>query len=204
MEKKPLVYYLTPALLGVLMFSSNFLNTDLFKFGENNFAVWFVLSVFCFACGWVINKTFGWHSGGKVVFAMIVASSVVSIFVVSFFRQYFSANELLAENLILYSLRNITLGSIALFGMSIVQVLTMQKEFAILKEKSRLIEEGFIDAKKEAELELREAKIEAKKIVNDAEAQAKNTLLKKERIEKELKEFINAEKELIRKYEEAG
>jgi len=204
MEKKPLVYYLTPALLGILMFSSNFLNTDLFKFGENNFAVWFVLSVFCFACGWVINKTFGWHLGGKIVFAMIVASSVVSIFVVSFFRQYFSANELRAENLILYSLRNITLGSIALFGMSIVQVLTMQKEFAILKEKSRLIEEGFIDAKKEAELELREAKIEAKKIVNDAEAQAKNTLLKKERIEKELKEFINAEKELIRKYEEAG
>jgi hypothetical protein len=204
MEKKPLVYYLTPALLGILMFSSNFLNTDLFKFGENNFAVWFVLSVFCFACGWVINKTFGWHSGGKVVFAMIVASSVVSIFVVSFFRQYFSANELLAENLILYSLRNITLGSIALFGMSIVQVLTMQKEFAILQEKSRLIEDGFIDAKKEAELELKEAKIEAKRIITDAEAHAKNTLLKKERIEKELKEFINAEKELIRKYEEAG
>jgi vacuolar-type H+-ATPase subunit H len=204
MEKKPPVYYLTPALLGVLMFSSNFLNTDLFKFGENNFAVWFVLSVFCFACGWVTNKTFGWHFGGKVVFAMIVASSVVSIFVISFFRQYFSANELLTENLILYSLRNITLGSIALFGMSVVQVLTMQKEFAILQEKARLFESSLVDAKKEAELELREAKIEAKKIINDAEARAKNILLKKERIEKELKEFINAEKELIRKYEEAG
>jgi hypothetical protein len=204
MEKKPPVYYLTPALLGVLMFSSNFLNTDLFKFGENNFAVWFVLSVFCFACGWVINKTFGWRFGGKVVFAMIVASSVVSIFVVSFFRQYFSANELLTENLILYSLRNITLGSIALFGMSVVQVLTMQKEFAILQEKARLFESSLVDAKKEAELELREAKIEAKKIINDAEARAKNILLRKERIEKELKEFINAEKELIRKYEEAG
>jgi hypothetical protein len=204
MEKKAPVYYLTPALLGVLMFSSNFLNTDLFKFGENNFAVWFVLSVFCFACGWVMNKTFGWRYGGKIVFAMSVASSVVSIFVVSFFRQYFSANELLAENLILYSLRNITLGSIALFGMSVVQVLTMQKDFAILEEKSRIFEEGIRDAKKEAELEIREAKIEAKRIINDAEALAKNTLLKKERIEKELKEFINAEKELIKKYEEAG
>jgi hypothetical protein len=42
------------------------------------------------------------------------------------------------------------------------------------------------------------------KIINDAEAEAKNITLKKERIESELKEFIQAEKELIKKYEDAG
>ncbi|MFO7445341.1 MAG: hypothetical protein R6W90_03200 [Ignavibacteriaceae bacterium] len=203
-EKRNPVYFLTPALLGILMFSSNFLNTDLFTFGDNNFSVWFVLSLLCFACGWFINKTFGWHYGGKIVFAMIVASTIVSILVVTFFRQYFSVNELLTENLILYSLRNITLGSIAIFGMAVVQVLTMQKEFATMNEKVKMFEDGFRDAKKEAELEVREAQINAKKIVNDAEAEAKNILLKKERIEKELKEFIQTEKELIKKYEEAG
>ena len=42
----------------------------------------------------------------------------------------------------------------------------------------------------------------SEKIIFDAEANAKNTLLKKERIESELKEFIQAEKELIKRYEE--
>jgi len=36
----------------------------------------------------------------------------------------------------------------------------------------------------------------------EAEAKSKNMILKKERIEKELQEFIQAEKELIKKYEE--
>jgi hypothetical protein len=48
---------------------------------------------------------------------------------------------------------------------------------------------------------VKEAKIKAQKIINDAEASSKNIILKKERIERELREFILAEKELIKKYE---
>jgi uncharacterized membrane protein YraQ (UPF0718 family) len=180
------------------------LNTQIFNFAEHNFAVWFVLSILCFACGWYINKTFGWHFGGKVVFATIISATVISIIMISFFKDYFSANQLLTENLILYSLRNITLGAMAFFGMALVEVLSMQKHYAVTNEKMKLYDEMMKDAKKEAELEIREAKINAKKIINDAEAEAKNITLKKERIETELKEFIQAEKELIKKYEDAG
>jgi vacuolar-type H+-ATPase subunit H len=204
MEKKSLHYYLTPGLLGVLMFASNFLNTSLFRFGDNNFAVWFVLSLLCFACGWFINKTLGWKYGGKIVFAMIIAVTIVSVLMISFFRDYFSANELLTENLILYSLRDITLGAMAFFGMAVVEILSTQKESMVIKEKLKTYEDLVRDAKKEAELEIKEAKITAQKIINDAEATAKNTFLKKERIERELKEFIHAEKELIKRYEEIG
>ena len=202
MEKKSLHYYLTPGLLGVLMFASNFLNTSLFRFGDNNFAVWFVLSLLCFACGWFINKTLGWKYGGKIVFAMIIAVTIISVLMISFFRDYFSANELLTENLILYSLRDITLGAMAFFGMAVVEILSTQKETMVIKEKLKTYEDLIRDAKKEAELEIKEAKITAQKIINDAEATAKNTFLKKERIERELKEFIQAEKELIKRYEE--
>jgi regulator of protease activity HflC (stomatin/prohibitin superfamily) len=59
-----------------------------------------------------------------------------------------------------------------------------------------------MDAKKEADLTLKEAKIQAQKLINDAELNAKNIFLKKERIEKELKEFIQIEKELLNKYED--
>lgn len=203
MEKRPLHNYVTPVLLGVLMFASNFIDTGIFRFGGNDFAVWFVISLLCFACGYYINKVFGWHTGGKVIFSIIIAATAISILVISFFREYFAANELLTENLILYSLRNITLGAMALFGMAVDEVLHREREASLLNQKLKMYEEQLQNARKEAEIELREAKVQAEKIVNDAEAAAKNIILKKERIESELKEFIQAEKELIKRYEES-
>ena len=120
---------------------------------------------------------------------------------ISFFRDYFNAGDLLTENLILYSLRNITLGSISFFGMAIVQVLTMQKDIVVLEEKVKNFESSFQNIKKEAQLELRETKIKIEKLMNDAELRAKSVIQRKERIEEELKEFIQAEKELLKKYE---
>jgi hypothetical protein len=203
MEKRPIQQYIIPVLLGVLMFASNFINTSIFQFGGNNFAVWFVISLLSFACGYYMNKVFGWHTGGKVIFSIIIAATVISILVITFFREYFSANELLTENLILYSLRNITLGSMALFGMAIDEVLHREREVTALNQKLKIYEEQLQNARKDAEIELREAKVEAEKIINDAQNAAKNTILKKERIERELKEFIQAEKELIKRYEES-
>jgi len=200
-KKDLFIRYFMPALLAVLMFSSNFLNKKLFGFDDQNFAVWFVLSVLCFACGWYINQSLGWHSGGRVVFSIIVAATFISIIMITFFQVYFDANELITENLLLYSLRNIMLGAMAFFGMAVAEVLTLQKELLVFQEKQKVIDSTGKDLKKEAELELREAKMKAQKILNDAEAEAKDITLKKERMEKELKEFIRTEKEFIKKYE---
>jgi len=201
MFKKKLYNYVFPLLLGALMFASNFMNTELFNFGDNNFAVWFVLSVLCFAVGWYINKSIGWKIGGKIVFSIIIAATFVSILIITFFREYFSANELVTENIILYSLRNITLGAMALFGMAVAEVIMLERNLLVFQEKQRIYEETLLEAKKEAELTVKEAKIDAKRIINDAEITAKDITLKKNRIESELKDFIQAEKELIKKYE---
>lgn len=200
--KKFIADYSIPLLLGLLIFASNFLDTSLFNFGDRNFAVWFVLSILCFACGWYINRSLGWQLGGKVIFAVIVAVTLISILMIIFFNEYFSTFELLTENLILYSLRDITLGAMGIFGMSIQEVLSGEKEALILREKVKVLEVTFSDSKKEAELLLKDAALKAEKMTNDAEAKAKNIILKKERIEQELKEFIQTERELIRRYEE--
>ena len=200
--KKFIADYSVPLLLGLLIFASNFLDTSLFNFGDRNFAVWFVLSILCFACGWYINRSLGWQLGGKVIFAVIVAVTLISILMIIFFNEYFSTFELLTENLILYSLRDITLGAMGIFGMSIQEVLSGEKEALILREKVKVLEVTFSDSKKEAELLLKDAALKAEKMTNDAEAKAKNIILKKERIEQELKEFIQTERELIRRYEE--
>ena len=200
--KKFIAEYSAPLLLGLLIFASNFLDTSLFNFGDRNFAVWFVLSILCFACGWYINRSLGWQLGGKVIFAVIVAVTLISILMIIFFNEYFSTFELLTENLILYSLRDITLGAMGIFGMSIQEVLSGEKEALILREKVKVLEVTFSDSKKEAELLLKDAALKAEKMINDAEAKAKNIILKKERIEQELKEFIQTQRELIRRYEE--
>ena len=202
--KKYFAEYSVPFLLGLLIFASIFLNTSLFNFGDRNFAVWFVMSVLCFACGWYINKSLGWQLGGKVVFAVIVAVTIISIATIIFFSEYFGTFELLTENLILFSLRNITLGAMGIFGMAIQEVLKREGEAITLKEKVKILEETAVDSKKESSILLKEASLKAEKIINDAEASAKNTVLLKERIERELKEFIQTERELIKRYEEIG
>lgn len=202
MEIKKAYKFFTPILLGVLIFSSNFLNTNIFKFGDNNFSVWFILSLLCFACGWFIDRTLNWIQGGKVVFATVVAATLISVVVVTFFKEYFTSGDMMTENLILYTLRNITLGAMGFFGMAIGEILHIEKDYAIIKQKLEMYEESIVDSQKEAELEIKAAKVKAQKIVSDAEAAAKNTMLKKERVENEIKEFIETEKELIKKYEE--
>ncbi len=199
---KNIIKYATAILLGVLIFASDFLDTDIFNFDEKNFAVWFVLSILCFASGWYINKTLGWHKGGKIVFSVIIAVTIVSIFMITFFSGYFNANEILTENLILYSLRNITLGAMGFFGMAIQEVINNRRDTQILIEKVEFLERESDISKKEAKLIIKEANLNAEKIINNAEAKAKNLFLKKERIEKELKEFIQTERELIKRYEE--
>jgi len=200
--KKLFTSYSVPVLLGILIFASDFLNTSLFNFGDRNFAVWFVLSILCFACGWYMNRTLGWQHGGRVVFAVIVSVTIISIAIIVFFDEYFSTFEVLTENLILFSLRNITLGAMGIFGMSIQEVVSGEKEALILREKVKVLEATAADSRKEAELLLREATIKAEKIINDSDANAKNTILKKERIEQELKDFIQIERELIKRYED--
>jgi len=200
--KKFFASYSVPFLLGLLIFASNFLNTSLFNFGDRNFAVWFVLSILCFACGWYINRSLGWQYGGKVVFAVIVAVTLISIAIIVFFNEYFGTFELLAENLILFALRNITLGAMGIFGMAVQEIVSGEKEALILREKVKVLEATASDSKKEAELLMKEARLNADKIVSEAESTARNIFLKKERIEQELKEFIQTERELLKKYEE--
>ncbi len=200
MEKKP-VYYSTPALLAIIIFASNFLSTDVFKAGYQNFSVWFVLSLFTFACGWLINKTLGYNHGGKVVFSVIVASTFISVLLLSFFSDYFGLSDLLVENMILYILRNIMLGSMAFFGMALSEVIILQRDGAPTKLKEDDSKKVLINAQKEAQLLVEEAKLKADKMIYQVQQGVNDMVERKNQIERRLKEFIAAERELIKKYE---
>ncbi len=183
------------------MFGSNFLSTDLFSSNVHDFTVWFVLSIFCFACGWIINKTLGWIHGGKVVFSVVVAVGVISVLMVSIFRDYFGVNDLLTENLILYSLRNITLGAMGIFGMAVAEMLILQRENEALSVKQKNYKDLYAEAERKVKLILDEAKLKADKIVFDADKKAAEIISKKHSIETQLRELIRTERELLDKYD---
>lgn len=202
MNRKRLLNWGIPALLALLIFTSNFLDTDIFHFGENNFAVWFSLSVFSFACGWLINKTHGWEHGGKLIFAVTVSVTVSGIVLVMFFKEYFSANNMVAENIILYSLRNVLLGATGFFGLAVQHIFSLEPELRALREKLQVYEELGNSVKRESDLTLKDAALKAAKIVQDAENTARAILARKEQVERQMKEFLQIEKELLRKYED--
>lgn len=198
-EKKP-IYYATAGLLAVIIFASNFLSTDIFQAGYQNFSVWFVLSIFSFACGWLINKTLGYVHGGKVLFAVIVASAFISVFLISFFSEYFGLSDLLVENMILYILRNITLGAMSFFGMAICEIILMQKESESGKNKAEELKRLLTNAQREAQIMIEDARLKSERMLYEAQQAADEVIERKAQVEYRLKEFISAERELIKKY----
>ncbi len=200
MERKK-IYYLIPILIAVILFASNFLSTNIFDNSTHSFTVWFVLSVFTFACGWFIDRTLGWNYGGKIVFAVIVASVIISVFMIGLFSNYFGVNNLITENLILYSLRNIVLGSMALFGMSVSEVAHLRLGFIEQEEEKKHDDEQSFDIGDKAELILNEAKLKAEQILFDAKKEAEELAQQKKHIEVQLKEFIQVERDIIHQYE---
>ena len=199
MKKESLKYYLAPLLMALLIFISNFLNTELFGPEIVKFTVWFILSLFIFAIGWITNNTLGWEHGGKVVFSVIVATAIIAVLMVSFFSDFFLTENLLFENIFLYTLRNIFLGSMAIFGMAISELFSSQKEIENLKnqDSNNLLEE----AKKKSEIMLKEAALESEKIIHEANKKANSILEQKNILERKLREFLEVEKELIKKYD---
>jgi hypothetical protein len=200
MQRK-LIYYATAGLLAVIIFASNFLSTDLFKAGYQNFSVWFVLSIFSFACGWLINKTLGYNHGGKVVFSVIVSTAFLSVFLISIMSEYFGLSEILVENLILYILRSITLGAMALFGMVVCELLIMQKDGNAAKLKLEEMTRMMNSAQREAQVIIDEARLKSEKMIYETQKSIDEILDRKNQVEMRLKEFISTERELVKKYE---
>jgi signal transduction histidine kinase len=196
------VYYFYPALILFLIFLSVFLNAEIFKSPLQTFSAWFILSVFSFAIGWAIDKSFGWVAGGKIVFVTIIIAVVFSVALAIFFGEYFYIANPFLEDLLFFALRGITLGAMAFFGMSVAEAVrreTLCEVYEAVERESRLKTEN---AEKEAELIISEAKLEAEKIIRGAQAEAEALEKQSEELRGRLEVLISTEKEILKKYED--
>jgi cell division septum initiation protein DivIVA len=119
---------------------------------------------------------------------------------ISLFNEFFGFSYLLVESMILYILRNITLGAMAFFGMALSEVIILQKE-AAGKSKNDNTQKTVETSQREVQLIIDEAKLKAEKIVYEAQQRADDLIERKSQIERRLKEFIAVEREIIKNYE---
>lgn len=89
----------------------------------------------------------------------------------------------------------------AFFGMALSEVIILQKEGGPAKIKEDDSKKVLINAQKEAHLLVEEAKLKADKMIYQVQQGVNDMVERKNQIERRLKEFIAAERELIKKYE---
>lgn len=145
-----------------------------------------------------MNSGFKWENGIKVISIITFVSVVLSLALVVLFRDSFDLNSSIIDNFILYSLRVFVIGIFSIFGLSIAEVTKLKNE-TIENEDNKNDES--LPKNNESEYVIKEAKLKAEKIIFEAEKEAQNINERKVRVEIQLRELIQTEREVIRNYE---
>lgn len=186
------IYLLLPIFLVFLLLLSNLLSAKLLLISNHHFTIWFIFLLFSFGTGWLMNSGFKWDIGIKTISIVTFASVIMSLTLVALFKDSFDLSSSIIDNFILYSLRVFVLGIFSIFGLSIAEVVKLQKV---------IIENDNTSKKSESEYVIKEAKFKAEKIIFEAEKESKSINERKMRIEMQLRELIQTEREVIRNYE---
>ena len=140
-----------------------------------------------------MNSGFKWEVGIKTISLVTFASVILSLTIVALFKNSFELSDSIIDNFILYSLRVFVLGMFSIFGLSIAEIVKLQKLVIKNNEEPSSISES--------ELVIKEAKFAAEKIIFEAQKESKNMNERKTNMEIQLRELIQTERELIRNYE---
>ena len=140
-----------------------------------------------------MSSGFKWDLGVKTISMITFASVIISLTIVALFKDSFDMSSSIIDNFILYSLRVFVLGMFSIFGLSIAEIVKLQK--LVIKNSEAP------SSKSESELVIKEAKFTAEKIIFEAQKEAKNMNERKTNMEIQLRELIQTERELIRNYE---
>lgn len=140
-----------------------------------------------------MNSGFKWDFGIKTISIIIFASVIMSLTIVALFKDSFDLSSSIIDNFILYSLRVFVLGIFSVFGLSIAEIVKLNK--VIIENNDSPTRIG------ESEYVIKEAKLKAERIIFEADKEAKNINERKMQIEIQLRELIQTEREVIRNYE---
>ena len=145
-----------------------------------------------------MHSGFKWKAGVKVSLIATVASIIVSLGLIAIFRDKFDLDNSLIDNLIHYSLRVFVVGIFSIFGLSISEIIKNKNVTTANKDNENYESSA---ATNESEYYINEAKLKAEKIIFEAEKKTQSINERKTKIEMQLRELIQTEREVIRNYE---
>ncbi len=200
--KKPFYYWFAVFFYAAVIFFSNFGETQIVNFYPYGFGFWFVVMFFAICLGLIISYLFGLRESLWIVLITFLGISVVSALIVVIKPNYLKVENAALANLVLQILK-IGLSSVfGLLGVLIWQNIFLSKELLRAEEKIKFFERNVLDAKREAEILIKEAEVKANEIIFDAKKKVQELEKLKRDLEIKIREFLQIELAVLDKHEE--
>lgn len=192
---------LIPGALFLLIAFSNGISSGIIETEVAAFPLWMLVSVLAFGMGWVFYR----YTSRQMAFQYLkiataagtLAGILVTILIITSVKDY----SLFAEKIFASLFRNLYLSLLAFVGYYFVLYRSRVSPAEHESSEERSGTEP-VYARKEAELLIREARIQASAIVQKAEEEAERARMRKQQYESELKQFLHTEKALLEKLEQ--
>ncbi len=200
--KIPLYYWISVFFYGVVVFLSNFGETQIASFYPYGFGFWFVMLFFAVCLGFIVSYLFGLRKSLWIVVLIFLFISIISSVFVLANPSIFLLKESSLTNIISQTLKIGLTSIFGLLGVLTWQTIFLAKELVRADEKIKFYEKNVLDAKREAELLKKEAEIKANEMVFDAKKKVQELEKLKRDLEVKLREFLQIEMGVLDKHEE--
>ncbi len=192
---------LIPGALFLLIAFSNGISSGIIETEVAAYPLWMMVSALAFGFGWAFYR----YTGKQVAYKYLkiataagtLAGILVTILIITSVKDY----SLFAEKVFASLFRNMSLSVLAFLG---YYFMMYRNRITITDADTSVIGNGneSVYVRKEAELLMREARIQASAIVQKAEEEAERARIRKVQYESELKQFLHTEKVIIEKLEQ--
>lgn len=200
--KKPFYYWFAVFFYAAVIFFSNFGGTQIVNFYPYGFGYWFVVMFFAACLGFIVSYLFGLRESLWIVLITFLGISVITTLLVIIKPVYLKLDTASLANVVLQILK-IGLSSVfGLLGILIWQNIFLSKELVRSEEKIKFYERNVLDAKKEAEVLIKEAEVKANEIIFDAKKKVQELEKLKRDLELKIREFLQTELAVLDKHEE--
>jgi phage-related holin len=200
--KKPFYYWFAVFFYAAVIFFSNFGETQIVNFYPYGFGYWFVVMFFATCLGFIISYLFGLRESLWIILITFLGISVISALLGIIKPVYLKLDSVSLANVVLQILK-IGLSSVfGILGVLIWQNIFLSKELVRAEEKIKFYERNVLDAKKEAEVLIKEAEIKANEIIFDAKKKVQELEKLKRDLEVKIREFLQIELAVLDKHEE--
>jgi hypothetical protein len=200
---KPFYYWFAVFFYAVIIFLSNFGETQIVTFYPYGFGFWFVVMFFAACLGFIVSYLFGLKQSLWIILITFLGAGLISSLIVLIKPTLFRFENVSFANVILQILK-IGLSSIfGLLGVLIWQNIFLSKELVRADEKIKYYEQNVLDAKREAEILKKEAEVKANEIIFDAKKKVQELERLKRELEIKIREFLQTEIAVLDKHEES-